>query len=219
MKKIFALFASLVFSATLFAQGSILSFETLPASPSVNEPVKVVAHLMFTSGGCEESEQGHTTISTRTDAYAHHCIGFLTVMCPTSDTFDLGILPAGDHVFSLILTTGVAPAPCTPGITHDDMDSLTFTVTPSVGIYAGNKDTFNFSIYPNPASLQLTVESVSHNRLTAVSIYNTLGQLLLQTTISFKRETLNIAGLNSGIYYLHLHTEKGTEVKKFEVIR
>lgn len=219
MKKLVLLFVMLNWvQPLLFAQGgSIISFYTLPASPTTNDAVKVVAELMFTSGDCQLAEQGHTTTATRTDAYAHHCVGMLTVICPTTDTFDLGILPAGDHTFVLTLTSGAAPAPCTPGIVTDDTDSITFTVDPGVGIYT--PDAVDFSVYPNPANTQLTVESIVRSPQTIVAIYNAQGQLVTSSVVEKQTSTFNISQLPTGLYYLHLQSTEGVGVKKLEVIR
>ncbi len=216
MKKLLPFLLTQIISATLFAQGgSIISFYTLPASPTTGDAVQVVAELMFTSGDCELSQQGQTTTLSQTDAYAHHCVGMLTVICPATDTFDLGILPAGDHTFVLSLTTGAAPAPCTPGIVTDDVDSITFTVDPGVGIHT--PDAVDFSVYPNPASTQLTVESLVSSPLSVVSIYNTQGQLVLITSNAIN-QTLNIENLSPGLYYLHLQSAEGSAIKKLQKI-
>jgi hypothetical protein len=219
LKTLTSLFTSLVISTSIFAQGgSIISFYTLPASPTTNDAVKVVAELMFTSGSCELSEQGHTTTLSRTDAYAHHCVGMLTVICPATDTFNLGTLPAGDHTFVLTLTSGGAPSPCTPGIVTDDTDSITFTVDPGVGIYS--PDAVDFSVYPNPASTFVTLSLASGEKglkqNTKAIIYNAQGALVL-TTPNIINQTLNIENLSPGLYYLHLQSAEGTAVKKFEV--
>lgn len=88
-----------------------------------------------------------------------------------------------------------------------------------IAAVAENKTKLNFSLYPNPANSQLTIEQMFSNQLSLISIYNTTGQLVLQTDLNFKRETINIAGLSPGIYYLHLQTAEGAGVKKFEIIR
>lgn len=217
MKTLTSLFTSLVISTSIFAQGgSIISFYTLPASPTTNDAVQVVAELMFTSGSCELSEQGHATTLSHTDAYAHHCVGMLTVICPTTDTFDLGILPEGNHTFVLTLTTGAAPAPCTPGIVTDDVDSITFTVDPSLGIHT--PDAVDFSVYPNPANTQLTVESIVRSPCTVVSIYNAQGQFVASSVVEKPQTILDISALGIGLYYLQLQSAEGTATKKLQII-
>ncbi len=201
------------------AQGTILGFYTDPASPTTNDAVKVIASLSFTSGGCDVTQQGHTTNGVRTDANAHHCLGMLTFICSTTDTFELGSLPAGNHTFVLTLTSGGGPAPCTPGIVIDDTDSITFTVDPGVGINSPDTKPVDFSIYPNPASstLNLNTELIMDNG--ELTITNTLGQKVLQLSIIHYPLSIDVSQLSTGLYYLHLQTAEGVGVKKFEVIR
>ncbi len=221
MKTTLLLFSNLIFSLTLFAQGAILSFHTLPASPTTNDVVKVVASLSFTSGGCELSEQGHTTNASRTDAYALHCLGMLTVICPTTDTFLLGTLPAGDHTFVLSLSSGGGPAPCSPGIVIDDTDSITFTVDPGVGINVPNAKAVEFSLYPNPASTNLTLQTEHRlpNTDYRLQIYNAQGQVVFTSIFDIQHSTFDISSFSPGLYYLTLQSAEGVGVKKFEVIR
>ena len=209
------------------AQSTILSFHTLPASPTTNDVVKVVASLSFTSGDCALTEQGHTTNLTHTDAYAHHCLGFLTFICNTTDTFELGTLPAGDHSFVLSLSSGGGPAPCSPGIVIDDTDSITFTVDPGVGINVPDAKAVEFSVYPNPASNSVTlsvVEGLTQNF--QFQICNTQGQLITHPLLrgecaslsAGKGCVIDINTLPTGLYYLTLQSAEGTATKKFEVI-
>ncbi len=203
------------------AQSTILSFSTLPASPTTNDVVKVVASLSFTSGGCELSEQGHTTNASRTDAYALHCLGMLTVICPNTDTFLLGTLPAGDHTFVLSLSSGGGSPPCSPGIVIDDTDSITFTVDPGVGINVPNAKAVEFSLYPNPASTNLTLQTEHRlpNTDYRLQIYNAQGQLVHHSIFDIQHSTFDISNFPPGLYYLTLQSEAGVGVKKFEVMR
>jgi hypothetical protein len=57
----------------------------------------------------------------------------------------------------------------------------------------------NASIYPNPFSISITIESTENN---TVDIYNTLGKQLTTYEIIQGKNTLHLASLPSGIYYL-----------------
>jgi len=66
-----------------------------------------------------------------------------------------------------------------------------------------------FTIYPNPATNSLTIES--NIIINNVSIYNELGQLLLKTN----KTNIDISTLTKGIYYLKITNEIGNiEIKK-----
>jgi len=79
---------------------------------------------------------------------------------------------------------------------------------------------FEFSVYPNPASNEISVQYAVGSKQDAIaSVYNSLGELLFQLTINNQTSTINIATLASGVYYLHLQTEEGAAVKRFELLR
>jgi hypothetical protein len=84
---------------------------------------------------------------------------------------------------------------------------------------AENTTEINFSVYPNPASSHITVQSMVSGQSLVVSIYNTTGQLILNSTFDIRNSTFDISSLSSGVYYLHLQTNEGVGVKKFEVVR
>ncbi|HOZ82009.1 MAG TPA: T9SS type A sorting domain-containing protein [Bacteroidia bacterium] len=63
------------------------------------------------------------------------------------------------------------------------------------------------SLYPNPFSSQLTF-SLASNEKTTASLYNFVGQRVLQQTFS-NSTTINTEQLPEGIYYYALHNYKG----------
>jgi uncharacterized repeat protein (TIGR01451 family) len=71
------------------------------------------------------------------------------------------------------------------------------------------------SIYPNPASTELTIKTTSAD-YTTLQITNTLGQQVLQQPFSGKTYKINIQQLPAGMYYLQLKGDKNITVKKFE---
>lgn len=54
--------------------------------------------------------------------------------------------------------------------------------------------------YPNPASSQITIESELGN----VQVFNAIGALVLQKRLESSVETLNIADLNPGVYFVKM---------------
>jgi hypothetical protein len=67
----------------------------------------------------------------------------------------------------------------------------------------------NSSIYPNPFSKSITIEPTENN---TVDIYNTLGKQLATFEITQGKNTLHLASLPSGIYYIK--TRKQSWIKK-----
>lgn len=65
------------------------------------------------------------------------------------------------------------------------------------------------TLYPNPAANKLTVDGI----VTSVSMYNTAGQQVLSSTSN----TLNVASLPNGTYFVEILTKEGRSVQKIVV--
>jgi hypothetical protein len=64
-----------------------------------------------------------------------------------------------------------------------------------------------FGLTPNPATSTVTISS-TNEAITQVTIYNVLGQLVLDKTFSSNfSETLNIADLTSGLYLVKINND------------
>jgi hypothetical protein len=69
---------------------------------------------------------------------------------------------------------------------------------------------FSLSIYPNPAKTQFTIQLDPSVQLEKVSIYNTLGQVVLTS----EEHIVNTSTLSSGSYIVEITTNKGKSSKK-----
>ena len=76
------------------------------------------------------------------------------------------------------------------------------------------KNELKFNIYPNPASDYLVVEGIGFKKLN-FSIYNIVGQSVIAGNLDNNSSKINIASLNSGIYFIKINTESKTETIKF----
>ena len=61
-----------------------------------------------------------------------------------------------------------------------------------------------FTVFPNPSNGQFTVYSLQFP--VQIQIYNTYGQLVFQTTVNRKQETVNLSEA-SGIYFIRVTDE------------
>ncbi|GAA4809690.1 hypothetical protein GCM10023330_15780 [Litoribaculum gwangyangense] len=68
----------------------------------------------------------------------------------------------------------------------------------------------NFKIYPNPARIQLFIKS--NVEISAVALYDIFGKQVIKESGDVK--TLNVEGLNSGIYLLNIYADNAKIVKK-----
>lgn len=86
-------------------------------------------------------------------------------------------------------------------------------------IIAGMQDNYlqsSFILSPNPATNELRIYSNSLLANSVVSIFNVLGETLLDEKIEKSNNiSMNIKNLPAGIYFLQLRTESGTVVKRF----
>lgn len=75
----------------------------------------------------------------------------------------------------------------------------------------------SIDLYPNPASAEFKVYIKDNNKLAGLSIVAIDGRQVYTETRNYSsREplTVNIQQLTAGMYFIHIHTEKGTAVKK-----
>lgn len=201
MKPLFTLFLFAFFSVQLFAQGTIQGISVYPSNPTVSDEVEIHVQLQFTSGSCDVDDQGFGLNGNSITAYAHHCVGMLTVICETADTFELGQLPAGNYTFDMSLSSGFGGPGCSPGIVVDDTEQFQFTVSPSVGINELN--TTDVLFYPNPV---VDVMNFPSPLAQLATISNVSGQVI--KALSVGTQMVEMTDLNSGIYILHLGSQK-----------
>ena len=117
-----------------FGQGSIISLTVSPTYPSETDTVYIYAALSFSSSNCPLDVKSFSISGNNINASTQHCMGMLTAICNTTDTFEFNPLPSGTYIFDLTLSSGFSGPPCTAGIVPDDYDTITFYVSPSVGI-------------------------------------------------------------------------------------
>ena len=114
--------------------GSISSLTISPVNPNNTDTVYIYAELLFTSSGCPLDMKSHSVLGNNIVASTQHCLGMLTTICNTTDTFKLNPLAVGTYTFDLTLSSGGGGPPCTAGIVPDDNDIISFSVVNSVGI-------------------------------------------------------------------------------------
>jgi len=82
----------------------------------------------------------------------------------------------------------------------------------SVGINElGNNKTV--SIYPNPASSTITIES--NNKPSGIIITDVLGKIKIKNSLCYPITTIDIGSMVSGVYFVKIINEKGISTGKF----
>jgi hypothetical protein len=70
-----------------------------------------------------------------------------------------------------------------------------------------------FTLYPNPAKDVLNIQTKQSLAINSVEIYNQLGQIVMATTNAIN--SVDVANLASGTYFVKVNTEKGSANAKF----
>lgn len=76
-----------------------------------------------------------------------------------------------------------------------------------------NNSLADLSVYPNPASQNLTIQLPDTIEMQKATIYNTLGQLI---KVENKKE-INVSDLSKGSYWIKIDTDRGSTTKVFIV--
>ncbi len=76
-------------------------------------------------------------------------------------------------------------------------------------------NTMNVSIYPNPSSGKFFVDLENEGQAFKVEVMNPVGQLVLSSIISSNQ--IDLSGLNSGVYFLRISTEKKSVVQRVAI--
>ena len=75
----------------------------------------------------------------------------------------------------------------------------------------------NIRVYPNPTNGMVTVSGF--NEYAKVQVFNSIGQVVFETSINSDKSVLDLTELNSGIYVLKLETDKAVGVERLRLIR
>src|SRR5690606_30996247 len=73
-----------------------------------------------------------------------------------------------------------------------------------VGIKDVEFESLKFKVYPNPASDELKVESLTFKEGLTVSIYDILGREVIQNSKFKIQNSIDVSSLNKGIFFLVL---------------
>lgn len=76
------------------------------------------------------------------------------------------------------------------------------------------------TLYPNPTTDIVTIESQNNLSMEQVTVYNVLGQTVYQNApMSQFKHSINVSKMASGVYTIHVRTNNGVIIRKFEIIK
>ena len=94
------------------------------------------------------------------------------------------------------------------GIANAGMAFDNLSVSSATSLSTDNYIFQKVKIYPNPVENILYIKNTSE--LKSVNLYNSLGQLILQS----EEESIDVSQLSKGMYVLQINTSQGTETKR-----
>jgi uncharacterized repeat protein (TIGR01451 family) len=93
------------------------------------------------------------------------------------------------------------------------------TNTATTTIQSLSNQDFEFSNYvvvvPNPVHDVFNIRTKATININTISIYNTLGQLIMVVPNAKETKTINVSNLKSGNYFIKIDSDKGTSNAKF----
>lgn len=191
---------------------NIMQLYTVPANPTTNDQVMIVAEMMFPSATCDEKFLAVTNMGgNRFDAGSMHCVGMLSVICNDNDTFMLGQLTAGTYRFFLQADMGMLPSPCSPGIVPGPVDSIDFTVTIASGIDENSAG--GITIHPNPVVSSISLTDIIPDRELMLKLFTVNGQEVYRGDVR-NGYTIDLSFLTEGIYITEVWSEDGLLLRK-----
>jgi zinc metalloprotease ZmpB len=98
-------------------------------------------------------------------------------------------LPIGKHIITMTAKSGGETKTCT----------FNLIVGAALGIDEVIKN--NLKVYPNPASTQITISGDAIGEL-PITIYNIVGQIVLENTLKSTKNIIDISSLDKGVYMI-----------------
>jgi beta-glucanase (GH16 family) len=115
-----------------------------------------------------------------------------------------------DQYLLLNIAMGGIAGEIDPNFVQSNMVIDYVRVYQNVGLSLDEEYASKFSVYPNPASTDLTIRT--EENIDGIELYNSMGQLVLEKKGSSK--TLHIEAFKSGIYILKIYSGSISTIKK-----
>jgi len=180
---------------------TIQNISISPTFPGPTDSVKVIVDLVFTSGSCDLQFENHTVSNDSIKINLFHCPGALTVICNTTDSINLGLLPPGTYYTEVTVHTSSwsSPDPCS---VFNPIDSGEIQVTILPGSEISEFPTGKAFIYFDLKSQDLVLEG-NFNSVKQITLYNSFGQIVLKREFDHSNR-ISVPELSKGIYLYQL---------------
>jgi hypothetical protein len=138
--------------------------------------------------------------------------GFMLIANVPNTTYAFTDLtpPSGTNLYQVRVSK---ESPCIP--TRTSFSQVNSNVISSTNIGIAENQGIKFSIYPNPATDILTIQTSGIPAQSQLSISNLNGQELIEHQITGNKTLINISILPAGVYFVRLRNDKTVETGKF----
>ncbi|MEI7597158.1 MAG: T9SS type A sorting domain-containing protein [Bacteroidota bacterium] len=110
----------------------------------------------------------------------------------------------------------------TLSVTENNCTSSVTTKSVDVTVNIGSSDNKNslFSLYPNPAKSELTVElNGTYSNNSTIVVYNMIGEAVMKANVNSSKHVLDLNNLSNGTYYISVNNGEKTVKDKFIIIK
>ena len=187
-------------SYSLYSQSTVINeISIVPESPTDLDSITIFVDQSFPSSSCDLFQKNLSVNGNSITSSAHHCIGMLSAICNSIDTFYLAPLQGGIYNLSHSVSFGAFPEPCNSGIVQDEIGYFQFEVT-NTSLNHISKSIKDFKIYPNPTNGDIFIQNYNLNESLNVAILNLQGAPLINS----RSNHVSLQSLKKGIYILRV---------------
>ncbi len=193
------------------------SLKVFPASPNIDDSITFIAYTRHTTTGTGFYDRVVIEIDSVISIFSCYTNGSFPAVHNVNDTIPIGKLQVGDYTIRFILRFLLpweldSVEPC---LTNPYYDSSFLNITVSninnVELY-GSKQLL---LHPNPATHQLTLTIPPPSQATTATITDINGRQLRKEQLLNATNTLNIAELPAGLYFITVQSAEQRWVRRF----
>jgi len=151
--------------------------------------------------------------------------GFTTTveMCIPDGCYELDMnteLPTNANVISANVTVNGESINALEFLNGATSSNMTFGLNSDCVTSIEKVKNTSWILYPNPASNILHVQTTDGSNLSALEVYDLLGQKILNTT-SLAADIIHfdVSSLSPGIYFMRMMHDDSTQIQRFEIVK
>lgn len=188
-----------------------------PPNPTYNDTVTILCYVKYPSVGCQVvSKESYYGFNNSIILKAFHCGGPISMICYTVDTFIVPMPKYFPGTYTIYYMPGfVTEYPCQFPMPNGDtipypstVYSKEIVVSPPLNININKVQNKFINVFPNPASVQITVTGY-YSLPATIRIYDIAGKLLLNKNLASHYEQIDIHALPLGIFIYQLTDASG----------